>query len=138
MKALEIILGKKAGAEDLKKAVEKAPKDAEDVYLNKALKTEDALVLLNHFKELKELRLPPTYYSQTGKEVREALEEAGVKVAVEKKRGRPERTGLKERARELKAKGRTAKEASEELKAPLRTVYYYYKAKKAGLKTLTR
>ena len=138
MKALNIILGKKAGAEDLKKAVEKATKDTGSVYLNKALKAEDALTLLNHFTELKEVRLPPTYYSQTGKDVKDALEEAGVKVAVEKKRGRPERADLKERALELKAKGRTAKEASEELKAPLRTVYHYFKAKKAGLKTVTR
>ena len=131
----ELVLRKKFTIAELKDALSKLEKSTTSVYVNAILHPLEVMEILNALPELRELLVPTSLLPLTSKNVKGALEEAGVElIALKKGRGRPVKW-TESATREIAAlsdSGKSAKEIALKKSIPLRTVYYYLKKEKSG------
>ncbi|MBN1159927.1 MAG: hypothetical protein JXA43_01670 [Candidatus Diapherotrites archaeon] len=122
-----VLLSKK---ETIDEELAHASKHAKAVYINIPLKASDVVKILNYFKGLEILYLPPSAFKLTSKKIKEALKKSNIEVRkIETAQGRPQKYGedLLEQMKNLVNNGLHAKEISELLNMPLRTVYFFLK-----------
>jgi len=97
----------------------------EEIYVSQPLTIQRIMELLEQHPDLVQIKCPPSLYARTSSRYLGALENLGVVVEPEKRRGRPAKYGDEEvkKIDELLSQGKTPREIARLTGIPLKSVY---------------